>query len=364
MNIVIGVCGIGYGHVIRQQSIIDELNPLHRIVVLTFGANCTFIKKLYPDIKVYEVSVPWIYSSSRGIQLGRTARHNRGKEFLTHNFKVYEKVMEYFGGPIDIAISDYEPCTAQLAYMTDTRLVTVDQQSKYLGYQMPPIGCYSRIEERARLGLFFPMAHKRIAMSFHEIEEEADPDFHVKIVPAVIRKDMANFVAGSNRGRICVYLSPHSDVSQGVDSVLATLGRFSHYEFEVYAPKARPISRSAVKSNIRYCGFSEDGFARSVLAAEAVITTAGHTLIAELIHLKKPVYAVPLGTYDQQYCAQKIESLCFGEHHQGVTSGALRAFLNKLDDYRHSLDIGKGTLVQYGDRNSVLRALIREAVDE
>ncbi|KPA15195.1 teichoic acid biosynthesis protein [Candidatus Magnetomorum sp. HK-1] len=172
MRILLGVCGIGRGHSIRQTCILSELLKRdHKVALFTFGESTKYFKKYFPDVIIFEVSVPWIYADSNGIDFLKIAhdKNNISQDGYFKNFKAMDKVLKYFKSNPDLILTDYEPISAQLAYATCTPLVTIDQQSKYLGYNFSPFENFSPLEERSRLSLFFPKANMRFSCSFFSI---------------------------------------------------------------------------------------------------------------------------------------------------------------------------------------------------
>lgn len=116
MKILIGICGIGNGHLSRQTNVINLLmNSQHEIVIATTKNNINYFENKFPKFKVLEISIPWIACNSKGIDFDASMRKYQEKnidqffEFL--NFS--KKVEEIFLSPPDLVITDYEPNVAQ-----------------------------------------------------------------------------------------------------------------------------------------------------------------------------------------------------------------------------------------------------------
>ncbi len=359
MNIVIGICGIGFGHSIRQRITIDLLMPEHNIALLVFGNSILYFQEYYPQLPLFEVKVPWVCTSKKGMLYKETAMINSNTGFFKYNFLVFAEIVKYFSNKIDLVISDYEPNSAQLAYASGSRLITLDQQSKYLGYNLPDIGELSRIEEKSRLRYFFPQAFKRIAMSFHEIEESPDPEFAVKIIPARIRRDIERneYINNDKTNIVTLYLSTHSPINQSIESILIALKAIKNYTFNVFAPNSYLKNVKTISPNVRFYSFSHERFIISLRNSHAVISTAGHTLLAELIALKLPTFAIPLDTYDQHYCAHIIENFGFGMQNRLITKENLELFFDNNKRYKQTLAEGVGCL-GYGFSDKQIDELI------
>ncbi len=85
MKILIGICGIGNGHLSRQANVINLLSKNgNEIVVATTDNNIDYIEKMFPNIKTIEISIPWIACNEKGIDF--EASLNKYKEKNTDQF--------------------------------------------------------------------------------------------------------------------------------------------------------------------------------------------------------------------------------------------------------------------------------------
>jgi len=174
-KILVGICGIGHGHSIRQKVILDYLlKNNHTIITFITDTSSNFFKKNYPNIPSINVSVPWIHCDRNGIDFLKTGKNqiNKSNSFVINNFLAMDKALTILGGEPDIILTDYEPTCAQFAYILDKPLICFEQQSKFLGYKTRDIGNFTRNEEVARLKLFFPIASKRYSSSFFPITDQ------------------------------------------------------------------------------------------------------------------------------------------------------------------------------------------------
>lgn len=367
MKILMGTCGIGYGHSLRQGAVLNELIQRgHNLALFCFGNSLHYFRdQETTKVPVFEVRVPWVHCTPDGLdfrKMAADARNNRGYD-IEINFQAMGNVIGYFGGSPDLVISDYEPISAQLAYATCSPLVTSDQQSKFMGYVFPSIGGYSRIEECSRLSLFFPKADLRIACSFYKVPHAKDPKFSVKLIPAIIRPEISaidpNSLFSTCSGEIVVYLSPYGPTRQTLDEICETLGQFAEEQFVIYC-KDRPVNR--ISTNISFRTFDLVGFPNVISEAKAVITTAGHTLLSELLYLRKPIYTVPLDTFDQHICVQIIETNKLGMGRECISYDDLRVFLRNLELYTSKI-LRSDAILRDFDGISHLMAVLREDFD-
>ena len=186
MKILIGICGIGNGHLSRQTNVINLLmNNHHEIVIATTKNNINYFEKKFSNFKVLEISIPWIACNSKGIDFVTSMnRYNEGNidqfsEFL--NFSI--NVEKAFSGVPDLVITDYEPNVAQYSYASDKPLICMEQQSKFLYLDEMKISNSSILEEKKRINYFFPKYAYKVISSFFPIVIK---EKNVKVVTPII----------------------------------------------------------------------------------------------------------------------------------------------------------------------------------
>jgi uncharacterized protein (TIGR00661 family) len=341
VRILVGVCGIGLGHAIRQSILIEALRRRGARVVALLGRQAVryFRDEGLADLPHREVAVPWIAADRDGIDWTVTRSRNEAElgSLARSAHSAYVWVEEVLGGQPDLCISDYDPLTAAYAYEHAIPLVTFDQQSKYLGYATRDIGRASRQEERARLAYFFPYAEARLAVSFFRVDESPDPEFEVDLFPAPVRRRVASCCCfPGDRHRVVVYLSPYGPTAQTPAQLIAVLSQFSSYTFTLYDGLSRIAPGMAVP-NVEVKPVHGGTFVDDLAKAGAAIATAGHTLITECLYLGRPVHAIPLGTYDQGFCASVVEALGVGTQARCLEPERLADFLRRIPQLAESI---------------------------
>lgn len=186
MKILIGICGIGNGHLSRQTNVINLLmNNYHKIVIATTRNNINYFETKFPQIKVLEISIPWISCNSKGIDFVASM-----KQYQKENIDQFSKFLNFsinvekaFCGIPDLVITDYEPNVAQYSYAVGIPLICMEQQSKFLYLDELKINNYSILEEKKRINYFFPKyAYKIISSFFPIIIKEKN----IKVVTPII----------------------------------------------------------------------------------------------------------------------------------------------------------------------------------
>lgn len=332
MKIVLGVCGFGLGHSVRQRPIVEGLLARgHDVILVTNDQSHDFFARQLPEVRNLQVYVPVIHTTPDGLDFRATAEDPRNAQGEAHAafWSACEVIRREFGTP-DLVISDYEMVSAQIAYLFGAPLVTLDQQSKFLGYECPSIGPFTPDEHRMRLGYFFPKARARVATSFFPVNYAPVADFPVTIIPPILGRDIKDLVAAPVDGYVTVYLSAASHIEQSVDELLAVFGQFPEHHFTCFVD-AEPTQ---VPVNVTLRANSRAGFIECLRQSDAVISTAGHNLITEALYLNVPMLLLPFHHYEQQLNARIVTDAGVGAAAATVTSANLGAFFENLGAYR------------------------------
>lgn len=339
MKVVLGVCGFGLGHSTRQRPILEGLLARgHDVVLVTNDQSHDFFTRNYPDVPNARVYVPVIHANPDGIDFVATAddARNASPEANAAFWRACGLVEARFGRP-DVVISDYDMVSAQLAYLFGVPLVTLDQQSKFLGFQCPPIGEYTPYEHRMRLGFFFPKARARIATSFFTVGYEAVDEFPVTVIPPILGHDVVGVVAEPQERHVTVYVSAASHIQQSVPELVALFGQFPDHRFTCFVDEAV----DAVPANVTVRRTSRTEFVESLCRSSAVISTAGHNLITEALYLRVPMFLLPFAHYEQQLNARIVTEEGVGTTAAVLTRENLADFLANLDAYRLRRDLAE-----------------------
>jgi uncharacterized protein (TIGR00661 family) len=125
---------------------------------------------------------------------------------------------------------------------------------------------------------------------------------------------------------VLVYLTkPNPDLIEVLKSMDGTFIVYCH-------------NRVGEDRNIIYRAQGEN-FVRDLASCRAIIATAGFSLIADSIFLRKPYFAVPLRKqFEQTHNAHFLGESGLGEYSEIVTREALERFLSRLPEYREKLD--------------------------
>src|SRR5579864_9305870 len=108
MKIVLGICGFGLGHSIRQRPILEGLIARgHEVILIANDASYQYFSKNYPQVRLVRVYVPAMHVSPRGLDFAATANdpRNAQPEITPSFWKACGFIDKEFGTP-DLVISD------------------------------------------------------------------------------------------------------------------------------------------------------------------------------------------------------------------------------------------------------------------
>lgn len=334
-KVLIGICGIGNGHINRQSCIIEELlKNNNEVMVVTTNNKIPILEERFPNIKISTIFIPWISCDNNGINyqdcLEKYAKENINLFELFLKFCI--DVEEYFHGKPDVVITDYEPNVAQYAYSSGVPLITMEQQSKYLYLDELKIQDFSIKEEQIRLNYFFPKYSKKIISSFFPIEI-----LNKKIisVPPIISK--------INKGQtddnfILIYFSPYSN-SNNYDKIIKIVSKIKKIKFKIYTQNFDEYKQKYNLQNVFFSNFNDD-FKKDLSVCSALITTGGHQLISEAISLDIPLYVMPLNTYEQNYNALMVSKYKLGII-DNISYDNILKFIEKRDEIQKNIKLYK-----------------------
>ncbi len=313
-KILYGICGIGLGHMYRQLPILEALKGQAKIAIFAYGESLKFCEEYFAEdahIQVIPVAVPFIVGDSTGLNFVKSLSHEANQQnFWEINTAAMAQAQAFIGEP-DVVLTDYEPVSAQYAYMYDVPLYTVDQQSKYLVGDYPEkLGDVSLIDEVQRLRMFFPKAHKRVVFSFFDVNVKLQYAGEVQVVRSILRQELQGLKRKVKRGSYLIYLSAQGGHSQSLSEIQDVCGAFPECEFHIFDGK----------------NASDEAFIEALRTCEGVISTAGHSLMSEAVTLGIPVYAMPLNIYEQQMNAVEIEKAGQGINRSTFTQKGFEAF--------------------------------------
>lgn len=371
-KIVYGICGIGNEHIDRQLPVIEYLlSQKNMVFVFTYGTAYEFLtqvylpslpKEQYQLLKIALVDVPFFIGNSDGVDFTKAAEMNSTLS-MKNNLQAFAQAQYWIGKP-DLVITDYEPYSAQYGYAYQSKVVTIDQQSKYMLKTLPPeINEFNYADEIMRLKMFFPSAHKRVACSFFKVPNSEHEK--VDVIPTNIRAKVVNLKNNPLEvPHYIVYLPTQPGFEQGLDEIIFALSARRKERFVIFLDKKTYICSKRtldlcknIHKHIFFVPHGEALFEKMLSSCHGIISTAGHSLLSEAMYLGIPVYAMPLPMYEQQLNAAIIAANKFGISSPGLTQEDLDDFITNNQLYRQNILNDKKVLYKQDGLNAMINSI-------
>lgn len=360
-KILWGISGIGNGHFNRQAPIIGHYAKTCRIVLFVYGESLRNARRVFgrhKNVSIVEIDVPFWAGKESGLDFAATARRNAGTDFLQIVCRAYAQAERLIGRP-DLVVTDYEPLSAGYGYAMDAPVVTFDQQSKYLCGVFPQkLGGQSFADETARLRFFFPRAAERIACSFFRIRRKPGAPA-VTVVPPPLKESVVSLKRQPRQGApaVLVYISSQRPFVQPLKEVVAVCASQPGVQFHLFTRE--PAGLQSLPANVAAYRHGDPRFFSLLAECHGIVSTAGHMLLSEAMHLGIPVYAIPLAVYEQQMNAYAVARAGFGVSFPKFTRRQLAIFVRGLARYAAAIRKDRTVLLRGPGQKHIVSRLDR-----
>jgi uncharacterized protein (TIGR00661 family) len=313
------------------------------------------------SVSVEQVSVPYYVGGLKGIDFAATARHNANlaSHHLSVNCAAMARAKSLIGKP-DLVISDYEPISAQYAYAHGAPLVTIDQQSKYLVGDFPPVLNGVGYEDEVQLlRMFFPKADARLACTFFRMpEKESAGKERVTLYAPILKQSILNMRRRPTGNSITVYISAQREFAQSLAEIAHVCSEQKKWFFHIFAPAVETdVGGSCASGNLAVYKHGDPRFPGLLAECSGIVSTAGHSLLSEAMYLGIPVYATPLAVYEQQMNAHIMDRHGFGVSHPRIAARKLAQFLRNIPDFERAIQEDKQVLLRGSSESKVISFL-------
>lgn len=343
MRIVYGVSGEGFGHVIEARGIIPVLRrDGHEVLVLTYGDRaCEALAEHHP-LRIEGLP---LHFTDRGLSIRLTLARNAHvfPFYLRHSRRLMREITAFRP---DVFLTAFEPFTTAAAHWLHRPLVSMDNQRALLSLRSTPPG--------HRFACAVAKLATRIVTAGADayLIKTLDPARPVggrsRFVAPIVQAEL-RALAPTVGNHVLVYLTkPNPDLLGVLRQVDA--------RFVVYS---REPERTDGNLEFHRQG---PGFLTHLASCRAIVATAGFSLIADALFLKKPYFAVPLkGQFEQTLNAFQLAASGLGEQDEAPDRARIEAFLGRLPLYRERL---ARRSFDPAEQEEALRAVLRRLVPE
>lgn len=342
-KILYGISGIGNGHTNRQAPIIEHFTKISDMVIFAYQESYKHYQEKFsnnPSVTVVPIDVPFWVGNATGLDFSATAQRNAGKDFITINCTAMARAEEILGKP-DLVITDYEPVSAQYAYAMNAPLVTLDQQSKYLIGDFPPLlNGQAYQDEIVRLSMFFPKASARIACSFFTVPPKKEHTLDVQIFPSTLKDSITSLKRNPSKEQLSLllYISSQRAFVQTHEEILRICQSLPKVQFHIFATGISLEDSSNIPDNVLLYEHGDPRFLNILATCNGIVTTAGHMLLSEAMYLGIPLYTIPLAVYEQHMNAFVIKKGNFGIMHHTIEREKLLFFIEHLEEFTQNIE--------------------------
>lgn len=318
MNIIYGVCGEGFGHSSRAHEIINYLEKRgHKILVVTYGQAYSVLKK-FKILKIEGISLS--FEEGR-LSLIKTTLDSIPKiiKNLKNWNRIKKKVDEF---KPDLCITDMEPVVPIISHFYKLPLISIDNQHRltHLDFQVPKKYKRYFLIAKSVVNRCVSRAKAFIILSFVKTKTKGN----VYVVAPILRKDIIK-LKPIYSDSILVYLTKP-------DIKLIEMLKNMKWNFIVYG-----FDKEKKEGNLI---FKKTGpyFLQDLSSCNAIIATAGFTLMSEALYLKKPYFAIPLkGQFEQTLNALFLKKSQLGTFSESPSQKEIEDFFDNLDIYKNRL---------------------------
>ncbi len=325
MRLFYGVNGEGLGHASRTLAVVDQL-PDSEVHIFTYGAAYRFLQSIdYPHLHCIE-GLTFSYRRQHVDYLRSLSRagwfYLRG---LRQNIQLIQRAADRLEP--DLFVSDFEPSVARAARLCHSRLVSVDNQHRFVHCRLSelprPLQVYATGAAYATR-LMVPFPDHVVISSFHH-DDDATQSRRITFTGGMLRRAVEETPVG-NDGFLLAYVRP--SVSDRVLEVLNGLD----CDVRIYGAADTPLRRRLQEQRRLDFRPLSPTFVQDLARCNRLVATAGHQLICEARFFRKPILAVPEpGQFEQHINAWYVQRNGLGVQCPAsrLTSATVRDFLQR-----------------------------------
>jgi len=320
MRILYGITGEGLGHSSRSKEMILHLQKQgHEVLGICYGLACPVIEKICDTVEVEGVRLKY---GKKGLSLMKTVKQNVPFVFsnIKNSVRIDSRIKKF---KPDIAITDYEPVTALIAYKFGLPLISIDNQHSLTHTKVSVPRKYYKdyLVAKATTIMNPPKADAYVILSFAKLKPTRKNAF---VVAPILRQLILDKKPKKTRN-ILVYLNQPNDELLQIFSELPE-------QFIVYG-----YERNLHAGNVTYKK-KGDWFVDDLAECKAVIATSGFSLLSEALYWDKPFFALPLkGQFEQTVNAIFLRDAEFGDYSDEPDKERINRFLENLGTYEKKL---------------------------
>ncbi|WCM41101.1 glycosyl transferase [Flavobacterium sp. CBA20B-1] len=273
MKILYALQATGNGHIARANVLVPKLKEHAQVDVFISGQNAQLHFK---GDATKNKGLSLFYSENGGLNYAKILRKNSLMQFVksVHHFPVQ---------PYDLIINDFEPITAYSAKLRNKKIIGLSHQSAVL-HKLAP-----QPEKRHRFSKWVLQKYAPVEKSFGFHFTKYDENTFHPIIRDTIKK-----LNCANEDYFLVYLPSYKN-----EEIYKVLSKLKHVDWMVFSPFSK-VSKK--QGNCTFFPIDEQLFTSYLATAKGVLCGAGFEFPAEVLHLKKMLFVIPIKGQFEQYC--------------------------------------------------------------
>ncbi len=326
MKIAYGVLGYGQGHATRALSVLPLLERHHEVMILSSGDALSALSPTYPVFNLPNLRYEYNDFGKRCLFRTAAAQWSNVRDAIFGGPALNGVMRALRGFAPDVAICDCDPFVHHAAARLGIPRVSFDHFGvlAFCRIRMPWADRVRAARDVATYRMLIGQPQRIVVSSFFDVPTTLPG---VKLVPALVREEVRN-VSHLAEEHLLVYLN---NGQRQMTPKLQDALRGLRMPVIVYGTPFRGDDGS-----LSFRAPSRRAFVDDLARSIAVFSTAGNQLVAEALHLRKPMLVTPENTIEQRTNARAIEGMGFGRAiaHEQVTTGAIKSFLSDVPSLR------------------------------
>lgn len=326
-RILYAVQGDGLGHATRAHSVGSGLlDRGHEVHFISSLKGSLYLREHFPDAVTDIFGFKLAYDQGRIQRLKTFTDIARG--VIRHVRPTVRQLRRLFRErQPDLLITDGEWFAPAVAKLLCVPFVSLDNQHvlTHCRIERPPGSARDFLDAYAVVRLYHTGARRYFVSSFFDVPIRHHP---TTLVPPILREKV--YAHEATRGD---YLLVYLGGSGAHDEMREVIESYTDMPIRAYG-----FGATGRTGRVTYKPMSADGFLTDLAGCAGVVASAGHTLIGESLYFDKPMLLVPFGRqFEQRINAHYVKRIGVGDYLERLSTGAIRDFTDRLDEYRAAL---------------------------
>lgn len=342
-RILYGLCGVGIGHAVRGKVILNHLKKKHEVMIICSHKPYEYLSKIFNN--VHKIEGFELEFKRNGILESLTVLNNL-KKFSRKNYnqlkEIIEKIKKF--NP-DYVISDWETLSSFVAKKLKIPLISIDNQHFLMKghFKVPKKYFFDYLKTKMVISLLMKKANYYIISSFYSTKLKKK-EKGVFLVPPVLRDEI--FKAKPKKEDYFLVYQSTKTYNKLIKILRDVDAKFIIYGFD----------KVEKNGHIEFKKFNEKEFLKDLINCKGVVCNGGFTLISEAIHLKKPLFTVPIKKHFEQLLnCNYVKMLGCGEFYKDITNENIKKFVSDINRYKFKFSGQKNNGVIFGILDDIIK---------